>query len=393
MTNPPAEPIIDIAANQGLWQYEDLLIVDLAHHRFPSQCVHTDKPVQAPHRLVTISTSLPPADELLVVLGTIVCSSQQPVREKVGGSGLEIPLRLPLIQEQEERPRYRSYAVPTAIVGAVIAAMAIATIIYQTMVGNSALMCPLLIGILAGATVLFGVSLLTYRVSHIPSPALLREGKLWLRGVNAEWLARLPEFRPSREFLLREKQAHEKVLPGGTFAIVVLLLISLFAVPFGIMFCIKGFGTVLWQPAPATIRSVSTQEYDEDPLSDTRQATDIIWNFDYSVRGREYRGTDRRHEGSWAIGSALNKDLKPGTPITVYYNPDDVAEVRVARGLNSSESATFAAVLTALGLLVLSLIYSGWEHSETAKWESRLARLGAPAAENTETENDAIADR
>lgn len=151
------------------------------------------------------------------------------------------------------------------------------------------------------------------------------------------------------------------------------------------MRCVKGFGTVFWQPALGTIRSVSTQEYANDPASDSRQATDIIWNFDYSVRGREYRGTDRRHEGSWAIGSAFNAHLEPGTPITVYYNPDDVAEVRVARGLNSSESATFAAVLTSLGLLVVSLIYSGWAHSETAKWESRLARLGAPAAENTET--------
>jgi hypothetical protein len=138
---------------------------------------------------VTISASSPPADELRLVLGTVVCSSQQPVREKDGGGGLEIPLRIPLIQEQDERPQYQRHGVVTAMVGGVIAAMALATIIYQLMVGNSALLCPLLIGMLAGGTILFGVSLLTYRVSHIPSPALLREGKLWLRGVNAQWLS------------------------------------------------------------------------------------------------------------------------------------------------------------------------------------------------------------
>ena len=339
----------------GLFRDGRHLVVDLVDHQFPDRCVKTDVPISGAHSLIKLATYNVPADELNLVRGVVVASTNQlpHIKENNKGNSVIVQLGVPLTAAQAKRLK-SPWSLVTAI-GFLVWTIACFAGLYLFNAPNQ---IPIFLGLLLGVLVgiigmIVGLILMVNRTTRVLSVLRLADRKVWLKGVHPAWLARLPTYTASVELLQRDWQ-RAKSSEWWSFGTAILFgIAALVCIPLAINGYFHGMSSETWPETQGAIQRVEVNAH----RSKSHRWWTVDFDFDYSVEGKHYTGRgSQREESEWDAQN--NAKQKPaGTPVTVFYHPQQHDDNRIERGLSGGEIIWMVAAVIVSLIAVIAAMY------------------------------------
>jgi hypothetical protein len=336
----------------GLFRDGRFLVVDLADHQFPDRCLKTDEPISGAHTLVEMTTYNVAAEELALVRGLVVASTNQLLRinENNKGNNVVVQLGVPLTAAQTRRLK-SPWPLLFVIAAILFTIGCFGGMFLAVDPNNAAIFLSLFVGCVLGIFgMLFGFVALTTRTSRVLSIKRLADAKVWLRGAHPDWLARLPEYAVSTDLLKRDQQRSASSAWWSLATAAVFGIATLISVPIAAIGYAKGVASQNWPTAEGKIGNVSISKH-----STSRRGRRTVWwhvDFDYTyqVQQQSYSGKSFEREDTEQAAQFNMQQKPPGTPIDVFYNPANPADNRTERGLSKGE------IFWIVGAVVVSLI-------------------------------------
>jgi hypothetical protein len=211
---------------QGLWRDRNFLVIDLREHQFPPRCLKSNLPCDLPAESTALSTQSVTDDEgdRLDDDEELTNTAQDSYGHK-SRTTVELRLRLPL------RPGWRrlitspwgTWIAGVGWFGLILSLPASLLLkLFSTWIDRRAGVGMILISL---AVLLLGL-FINLCLSWILPIRRIEEKKVWLGGVNRDFLRSLPEFVPSSQMLVRELEvANWKFWPALAMGFVFVILV------------------------------------------------------------------------------------------------------------------------------------------------------------------------
>jgi hypothetical protein len=336
----------------GLFRDGRLLVVDLANHQFPERCLKSDQPISGAHSLIKLLTYNVNADELNLIRGLVVASTNQlpTISETNKGNNVTVQLGVPLTPRQAARLK-SPWPLLTAIFFILWTLACGAGLFVFVDPNNAVIFLSLILGVFIGIFgMIAGFVNMTLRTSRVLAIKRLADRKVWLTGAHPDWLARLPIYTASTELLQRD---HQRAASSEwwSFATAILFgIAALVCIPIATTGYVRGIDSRAWPETSGTIQNVEVKHHTSSRRGRRREWWTVNFDFYYSVEGRQFPGKGSQTENSeWAANN--NAQQKPaGTPVTVFYRPGNPADYRLERGIQDSE------IFWIIGAAIVSLV-------------------------------------
>jgi|GEM_PF-4121638 len=343
----------------GLFRDGRYLVVDLASHQFPDRCLKTDQPISGAHSLIKLQTYNVPADELDLIRGLVVASTNQlpKISESNKGNSVIVQLGVPLTPAQARRLK-SPWPIISVIFFIALTIACFAGLFLAVDPNNALIFLSILVGVLIGIVGMIGsFVMLTLRTSRVLKIKRLADRKVWLGGVHADWLARLPAYAASLELIQRDHRRAASTEWWSFATALVFGIATLICGPIAFLGYTKGVASRTWPMAEGAIQNAEMKHHTSSRRGRRSEWWTVNFDFIYQANGQAFVGKGSERENSeWAAQNNLQRK-PPGTPITVYYNPARPADNRLERGLKDSEIIWIVVSVIVCVIAVIAAIY------------------------------------
>lgn len=366
------------ATTRGLFRDGKYLVVELADHEFPDQCVKTDLPISGAHAPMELKTQNVRAEELNLVRGLVVSSTGQPLQisENNKGNRVVILLGAPLAPEMlaKLKSRVGTYVMIASAVFTV--AMLIGAIL--TAQANSEWFAVPLLGMIAGGVgILAGYVISSMRSSSLLTVQRLADGKVWLKGAHHDWLARLPVYQISPGLLQREYRRAVSSTWWSFGTAIGCGIAAIIGIPVSIHGYNKGVASRDWPSVQGqVVRAYITSH---KPRRSSRYWR-VNYEFVYVVAQEQFSGKSYLRENSPEQAEATLQAMPPGSPAATYYNPADPADYRMVPGLKEDEIFWIIGAAVVSIVAVVAACYGAVSRSRASVFKDQIDGISGPSA-------------
>lgn len=336
----------------GLFRDGRSLVVDLANHQFPDRCLKTDQPISGMHTPIKLLTYNVNADELNLIRGLVIASTNQmaTISETNKGNNVSVLLGVPLTPSQAARLK-SPWPLLITIFFILWTITCFAGLFVFIEPNQTPVFFCLLLGVFAGVVgMIMGFVFMTLRTNRVLSIQRLADRKVWLRGVHADWLARLPVYTASTELLQRDMQRAASSEWWSFATATVFGIAALICIPIAIDGYFRGVDSRNWPETSGAIQNVAVKHHTSSRRGRRRESWTVNFDFRYSVEGKSFSGKGSQTEHSELAANNNAQQKPPGAPVVVYYRPTYPADCRLKRGIQDSE------IFWIIGTVVVSVI-------------------------------------